>query len=58
MYRCSICKIAIIVRPGEIPIRACNCTEKKVIDGNEIIKLSTIVMDMGEAMLVSHGKLQ
>jgi hypothetical protein len=43
MYKCSKCHLAVIVLPGQEPIRACNCTKE---DGTK----ATIIVDINSTL--------
>lgn len=55
-YRCSKCGLGVIVVGVEKPIRACNCTEEKIVDGVTITKPAHILCDM-EAKVVGSAKM-
>jgi hypothetical protein len=46
MYKCSVCGKGVLVKDLPEPIRACNCTQEKIINGEKVIKLSSIILDM------------
>lgn len=46
MYKCSVCGKGVLVKDLPEPIRACNCTQEKVVNGEKVIKPSSIIMDM------------
>lgn len=46
MYKCGVCGKGVLVKDLLEPIRACNCTQEKVINGEKAIKPASIIMDM------------
>lgn len=55
MYKCSVCGKGVLVRDLPEPIRACNCTQEKNIDGSIVIVPASIVMEMEGT---AYGKSQ
>jgi hypothetical protein len=46
MYKCSVCEKGVLVKDLPEPIRACNCTQEKVVDGEKVIVPASITMDI------------
>lgn len=46
MYKCSVCGKGVLVKDLIEPIRACNCTQDKIINGVKVTKPSTIIIEM------------
>lgn len=56
MYNCSVCKMEVIVVGVPAPIRACDCTQEVIVNGEKVKKPATIIADM-EAETKGHAKL-
>jgi len=57
MYKCSVCGKGVLVKDLPEPIRACNCTQEKVVNGDRIIKPASITMDI-EAIAYGRSRFK
>lgn len=55
MYKCSVCGKAVLVKDLPEPVRACKCTQEKIVNGEKVIAPSTIIADMEGS---AYGKSQ
>lgn len=46
MYKCSVCGKGVLVKDLPEPIRACNCTQEKIVNGEKVVAPSAIIADM------------